>query len=93
MHPKRQWKNTPEGCGRIPQGGPGGMVVGPAWQLLVLHFGPVSSCVLWSLLVHISSQLSFVPFLQFNPHFYSFWNIPAENNNSPKLMKIVSNNP
>jgi hypothetical protein len=34
----------------------------PTWQLLVLHFGPVPSGVFWSLLVHISSQLSFVLF-------------------------------
>jgi hypothetical protein len=32
------------------------MVVGlAAWQLLVLHFGPVPSGVFWSVLVHISS--------------------------------------
>jgi hypothetical protein len=46
MHPKRRWRNTPEGLGRIPQGEPGGMVVGlagPTWLLLVLYFGPVPS--------------------------------------------------
>jgi hypothetical protein len=37
-------------------------LAGPTWQLLVLHFGPVPSGVFWSLLVYISSQLSFVPF-------------------------------
>jgi hypothetical protein len=40
---KKRWRNTPEGRGRIPQVGPGGMAVGlagPAWQLLILHFGP-----------------------------------------------------
>jgi hypothetical protein len=46
---RRAWKN--------PTGGPGSMVVGlagPTWQLLVLHFSPVSSGIFWSLLVHIS---------------------------------------
>jgi hypothetical protein len=37
-------------------------LAGPTWQLLVLYFGLVPSGVFWSLLVHISSQLSSVPF-------------------------------
>jgi hypothetical protein len=45
--------------------GSSGMVVGlasPTWQLLVLYFGLVPLGVFWSLLVHISSHLSSVPF-------------------------------
>jgi hypothetical protein len=46
-------------------GGPGGLMVGPGgptWQPLLLYFGLVFSGVFYSLLVHISSWLSFVHF-------------------------------
>jgi hypothetical protein len=46
-------------------GGPGGLMVGlggPTWQPLLFRFGLVSSGVFYSLLVHISSRLSFIPF-------------------------------
>jgi hypothetical protein len=77
-------------------GGPGNLMVGPGgptWQPLFLHFNLVSSGVFYSLLVHISSRLGFVPFFHFNPPFLVFWNNPAENINSPKLVEIVSLNP
>jgi hypothetical protein len=91
------------GGGRILQklvenspGGANGMVVGlggPTCHPLVLHFVPVSSGVFYSLLVYTSSRSSFVLFSRISPPSYVFWNNPAENRDSPKLVEFVSLNP
>jgi hypothetical protein len=88
--PRRRWRNVPKAHGQIslwrarrPDGG-------ARWPHLVAFAPPLRSGVFYSLLVHISSRLSFVPSLYFNPPFLIFWNKPAKNINLPKLVEIVS---
>jgi hypothetical protein len=68
------------GAGRHPQ------------KVLVLPFAPG---VFWCL--PDSSSVVFVAgkfrlFMQLNPHLYAFWNNLWKNNNSLKLVEIISNN-
>jgi hypothetical protein len=62
----------------------------PLQNLLELRFTLVPSGVLLSPMMYVSSQTSFILFMQFNPPFSLFWNNPAKNIKSPKLMEIVS---
>jgi hypothetical protein len=70
--PRRRWRNVPEARGQI-------SLWGARRPHLTAFAPPLRSGVFYSLLVHISSWLSFVPFGHFNPSFLVFWNNPAKN--------------
>jgi hypothetical protein len=68
----------------------GGRSIGPLQNLLELRFALVPSSVFLSLMMYVSSRTSFVIFMKFNPPSSLFWNNPAENIKSLKLVEIVS---